>query len=31
MSDRGPDRPKESIQGALDQFLNDDSSDLRKP
>jgi hypothetical protein len=31
MSDRGPDRLKESIQGALDQFLNDDSSDLRKP
>ena len=28
MSDRGPDRIKESIGGTLDQFLNDDDSTL---
>ena len=28
MSDRGPDNVKESIQGVLDKFLSDDSSNL---
>ena len=31
MSDRGPDNVKESIQGVLDKFLSDDSSDKLAP
>ena len=31
MSDRGPDNVKESIQGVLDKFLNDNSSDALAP
>jgi dienelactone hydrolase len=31
MSDRGPDRIKESIGGTLDQFLNDDDNTLPGP
>jgi hypothetical protein len=31
MSDRGPDRLKESIQGMRDQFLSDDSNSLLRP
>ncbi len=31
MSDRGPDKVKESIQGVLDKFLNDDNSDSLAP
>jgi hypothetical protein len=31
MSDRGPDKLKESIQGTLDHFLNDDTSSDLKP
>jgi pimeloyl-ACP methyl ester carboxylesterase len=31
MSDRGPDRIKDSIGGTLDQFLNDDESTLPGP